>query len=139
MPTPEAVALVQRWLEELFTRGDLDAADELVAPDVVVHSQGHTKGYRGAAAFKNWLRWYCNTFVDREWTVHDIISEGEKVVARYSGYTTYQGGLLDIPARDQRVRETGILIFRVVDGKVQEFWCEMSDLQVMEQLGAFPG
>jgi predicted ester cyclase len=59
-------------------------------------------------------------------------------VARYSGTTTYRGGLLDIPSKNQRVVETGILIFRIEDGKVKEIWSEMSDLQVVQQLGAFP-
>ncbi|MDP9479171.1 MAG: ester cyclase, partial [Actinomycetota bacterium] len=77
-------------------------------------------------------------FADRAWTVHDVLSEGEKVVARYSGWATYRGGLLDIPSTDQRVLETGILILRIRDGLVREIWSEMSDLQVVMQLGAFP-
>ena len=67
-----------------------------------------------------------------------MISEGDKVVARYSGWTTYRGGLLDIPSADQRVREAGILIYRIEGGKVAAIWSEMSDLQVVMQLGAFP-
>ena len=59
-------------------------------------------------------------------------------MARYSGWATYRGGLLDIPSGDQRVRETGILIYRIEGGKVAAIWSEMSDLQVMMQLGAFP-
>jgi len=67
-----------------------------------------------------------------------VISEGHKVVARYSGWATYRGGLLGIPSEDQRVRETGILIYRIEGGKVAALWSEMSDLQVVMQLGAFP-
>jgi predicted ester cyclase len=75
---------------------------------------------------------------EREWTVHDVISEGEKGVARNSGWVTYRGGLLGIPSESQRVLETGILILRIRDGLVQELWSEMSDLQLVMQLGAFP-
>jgi hypothetical protein len=46
--------------------------------------------------------------------------------------------LLDIPSSDQRVLESEILIFRVEKGLVRELWSEMSDLQVVMQLGAFP-
>ena len=59
-------------------------------------------------------------------------------MARYSGWATYRGGLLDIPSANQRVRETGILIYRIEGGKVAAIWSEMSDLQVVMQLGAFP-
>jgi hypothetical protein len=36
------------------------------------------------------------------------------------------------------VLEPEILIFRVEKGLVRELWSEMSDLQVVMQLGAFP-
>ena len=89
-------------------------------------------------AFREWLRWYLSAFTDRKWTVHEVISEGRKVVARYSGWATCRGGLLDFPFDNQRIRETGILIYRIERGKVAAIWSEMSDLQVVMQLGAFP-
>ncbi len=63
---------------------------------------------------------------------------GDKAVVRYSGSSKYLGGLLGIPPTDRRVVETGILIFGIEGGKVKELWSEMSDLQVVMQLGAFP-
>ena len=59
-------------------------------------------------------------------------------MVRYSGWATYQGGLLGIPPTNRCVLETGILIYGIEGGKVQELWSEMSDLQVVMQLGAFP-
>ena len=131
-------AIIERWFVDLFARGNIAAVDELVGADFVAHGQGGSPDSHGREAFRHWLRWFLSTFTDPEWTVHDVITEGDKVVARYSGWTTYRGGLLDIPAADQRVCESGILIFRIADGQVQELWSEMSDLQVVMQLGAFP-
>ena len=134
-------SIVERWFEDLFTRGDLSAVEELVSADFAAYGtggDGRTIETRGPGAFREWLRWYLRAFTDREWTVHDTISEGNKVVARYSGWATYRGGLLDIPSGEQRVRETGILIYRIEGGKVDAIWSEMSDLQVVMQLGAFP-
>jgi predicted ester cyclase len=141
IPTREHREIVERWFEDLFTRGDLSAVDEVVSADFVAYgtgSHGRTIETRGPGAFREWLRWYLSAFTDREWTVHEVISEGDKVVARYSGWVTYRGGLLDIPSSDQRIRETGILIYRIEGGKVAEIWAEMSDLPVVMQLGAFP-
>ena len=112
--------------------------DGLLAPDFVAHGQGGMEDTHGRENFREWLRWYTSAFAEREWAVHDVLSEGDKVVARYSGWATYKGGLLDIPSKDQRVLETGILILRVESGVVQEVWSEMSDLQLVMQLGAFP-
>lgn len=136
--SPESARIVRLWFEDIFTRGDLSMVDDIVAADFVAHGPGDHPGSHGAEAFKDWLRWYRTTFTDPEWTVHDVITAGDKIVARYSGTTTYRGGLLDIPSKNQRVVETGILIYRIEDGKVKEIWSEMSDLQVVQQLGAFP-
>jgi steroid delta-isomerase-like uncharacterized protein len=130
--------LVERWFDEVFTLGDLRAVEALLAEDFVARGQGDHPGKCGIGAFKEWLAWYRSSFTDPEWTVHDVIEAGDKVVARYSGRTTYRGGLPGIPSGDQRVLETGILIFRVEDGRVKELWSEMSDLHVVMQLGAFP-
>ena len=134
-------SIVERWFENLFTRGDLSAVEELVTANFAAYgtgADGRTIETRGPEAFREWLRWYLSAFTDREWTVHEVIFGGDKVVARYSGWATYRGGLLDIPSANQRVRETGILIYRIEGGKVAAIWSEMSDLQVVMQLGAFP-
>jgi predicted ester cyclase len=138
IPTSEHVNIVERWFDDLFTRGELDAVDVLVAPEFVAHGQGGMEVSHGREAFREWLRWHLSAFSDREWSVHDVISEGNRAVARYTGWATYKGGLLDIPSSDQRVNETGILILRVDGGVVGELWSEMSDLQLVMQLGAFP-
>ncbi len=138
MPRAEHENIVGRWFDDLFTRGDLDAVDDLVAPDLVAHGQGGSEDNHGREVFRGWLRWYISAFTEREWTVHDVISEGEKVVTRNSGWATYRGGLLGIPSEGQRVLETGILILRVEGGLVHELWSEMSDLQLVMQLGALP-
>ena len=138
MPKAEHENIVGRWFDDLFTRGDLDAVDDLVAPNLVVHWQGGAEAIHGRENFREWLRWYTSAFTEREWSVHDVISEDAKAVARNSGWVTYRGGLLGIPSEGQRVLETGILILRIEEGLVQEVWSEMSDLQVMMQLGAFP-
>jgi SnoaL-like domain len=111
VPNAEHTNIVEHPFDDLFTRGDLDAVDSLVAPDFVAHGQGGSESTRGREAFR---------------------------VACNSGRVTYRGGLLGIPSEGQRVLETGILILRVEDGLVQEVWSGMSGLQVMMQLGAFP-
>jgi steroid delta-isomerase-like uncharacterized protein len=130
--------IVERWFADLFTRGDLAVIDELVAEDFVAHGPGGSPGSRGRDALRDWLGWYLSAFTDRGWTILDVITEGEKVVVHYAGQTTYRGGFFDIPASGQRVPEPGIIIFRIAEGQVREMWSELSDLQLVMALGAFP-
>ncbi|MGP4078689.1 hypothetical protein ACTWQL_02160 [Pseudalkalibacillus sp. R45] len=67
--------------------------------------------------------------------MHDIIIGDEKVVIRYTGTSTYAGGWLELPARDEPVKETGVLIFAFEGNLISKIWCELSDLEVYSDLG----
>jgi predicted ester cyclase len=138
MAWPAHIAIVKCWFYELFAQANLALIDELLAPDFVSYDPSGQVGARGREAFKQWLRWYLASFTDAEWTLHDILEDGEKVVVRYSGLTTYRGGLFDLPSQQQRVKEMGVLIFRIREGKVAELWSALCDLDVVLALGAVP-
>ncbi len=57
MAVEEHASIVERWFEDLFTRGDLDAVDGLVAPDFVAHGQAGMDDNHGRETFRKWLRW----------------------------------------------------------------------------------
>jgi hypothetical protein len=48
----ENKAIVRRQEEELFTQGNLDAADEIYAPDYVGHDPSNLEDIRGLEAAK---------------------------------------------------------------------------------------
>jgi ketosteroid isomerase-like protein len=105
IPTREHQETVERWFEDLFTSGDLSAVDELLSADFVAYGTGgagQTIETRGPGAFREWLQWYLSSFTDREWIVHDVISEGDKVVARYSGWATYAQAEAELPRTPYR-------------------------------------
>ena len=135
MGTAEHAKVVERWFGDLFTRGDLSAVDDLVAPDFVSYDPSGRRA-RDLASWKAWLRWYLAAFTDTQWTVHEIVSDGEKAAVRYSGETTYRGGWLGIPSTNQRVTEMGVLIFTIRGGKVRTLHAALSDLELATELGA---
>ena len=135
MTNPLHASIVHRWFDDLFTAGDLDILSDLVSSDFVAHdpSGGRTTNLE---AWKQWFAWYRAAFTEPEWTVHEVLSDGDKAVVRYSGKVTYRGGWLDIPATNQRVTEMGILIFTIVDGKIGRLHAALSDLELATELGA---
>jgi len=128
MTAPE---LVLAWFEMCRT-GDESRLGELVMETFVGHGPGGTTDRVGFAA---WLRWYPTAFADQRTVVEDVIDSADRVVVRYTTHSTYRGGFLDLPARDQPVRETGIIVFRLAGGRVVETWFEGNDLEVAQQLG----
>jgi predicted ester cyclase len=68
--------------------------------------------------------------------VDDLIAEGDKVVQHWSSTMTHSGEFMGLPATNKRFSITGISIYRVVDGKIVEYWVEMDRAGMLRQLGA---
>lgn len=82
----ENKALINRWFEEVWNRGDAEAIDELLAEDGVVHGLVDANGnpVRGLAAFHDFHSQFRGAFPDIVVTLEDVIAEGDRVVARCS-------------------------------------------------------
>jgi predicted ester cyclase len=138
MALNEHKTIVEHWMYDVFAQGNLSILDELLAPEFISTDPSGKIGAQGPEAFKKWLHWYRASFTDAEWKIHEILDIGENVVVRYSGHTTYQGGLFDIPTKKQRVTEMGMLIFRIHEGKIYEICSALCDLELVLSLGAIP-
>jgi steroid delta-isomerase-like uncharacterized protein len=128
-------ALVERFYEEVISGGNVDALDELMAPDFIEHgaSPGAPGGREGFRQFVGRLR---SAFPDFRWSVEDWIVAGDKVVARGRGKGTHRGNFLGMPPTGRPAEWTAIHIFRVEDGRLAERWSEVDIGGLMERLGA---
>jgi predicted ester cyclase len=126
-----SIEIARAWFDMCKT-GDEKRLAELATDDYIAHGPGGT-GDRDT--FLDWLRWYSVAFAEQLPTLEDVIESGDKMVVRYTVRSTYHGGYLDLPAGNQPVTETGIIIFRLAGDRVAETWFEGNDLEVAQQLG----
>jgi steroid delta-isomerase-like uncharacterized protein len=134
----ENKAVARREVEEIFAQGNLDAAEEIYAPDVVGHdpASGEIRGIEGAKQFAAKFR---QAFPDLQPTIEDMVAEGDKVVIRYTARGTHQGETEDFgPPTGNRVEIAGISILRFAEGKIGEEWVNYDALGLMQQLGLVP-
>ncbi len=135
MPSEAQLSIVRRWFQDIYERGDAAAMEALLAPDFIAHaSDGNDT--RGRKSFAEWLQWYRGAFSESKWEIHEAVGEADLIAVRYSGWSTYRGGLAGIPSKNQKVRQTGMAIFRLENSRIKEMWSELGDLNLLEQLGA---
>ncbi|HEX9567041.1 MAG TPA: ester cyclase, partial [Thermoplasmata archaeon] len=67
--------------------------------------------------------------------VDELIAEGDKVVARITGYGTHEADFLGIPRTGKEIKMSGIVIWRIRAGKIVEHWAQNDTLGLMQQLG----
>ena len=132
-------AVARRFLEEVFSQGNLAVADEITAADHVNLGPAALPGLPpGPEGNKQLVMLYRNAFPDVQFTVDEQIAEGDKVVTRWTGRGTHEGELAGIPATGKSTTVTGIAVNRIVNGKIVESWGIFDQFGLMQQLGVIP-
>ena len=137
MSVDENKALLLRLYDEVFVGWNLDVLDELIGPEFVGHEMppGTPRGPVGFKQFYGRLR---SAFPDLQYTVDDVVAEGDRVVVRWTWRCTHKGEFMGIAATGKQATVTGIAIYRVASGKCVERWVELGLLNLLQQLGAAP-
>jgi len=91
MSSEENKAIARRWSEELWSKGELAIADEIVAPNYVRHDPGDPFEVEGPEGVKRLVGGARALMPDLYITIDDVIAEGDKVVSRYTGTGTVTG------------------------------------------------
>jgi len=126
MSTEENKAIVRREQEELWNHtGDLDAAQELFAPEQAEAARQEAADFRRG-------------FPDVVSTIEDLIAEGDMVAARWSSRATHLGEYAGVAPTGSEVEFTGISVYRIEGGRIAESWTEEDELGLMRQIGAVP-
>jgi len=130
-------AIVRDFVEETINQGRIDSAERFVWDDVVeqVPFPGQGPGVEG---LKDVLRGMRAGFPDIHFAIEEQIAEGDKVLSRFEWTGTHRGEFLGVPATGRPVKVWGMVIDRLVDGRIKETRIIMDTLGLMMQLGAIP-
>jgi steroid delta-isomerase-like uncharacterized protein len=129
-------ALIRYFYEEVWNKGNFDAADEVFAADYVRHDLRPGNALPGPEGQKRIASDFRSAFPDLHMNVDVMIAEGDLVMARWTTEGTNTGTWGSVPATGKYIRFSGVNIFRIADRKVVEIWNHRDDLGVMQQLGA---
>lgn len=130
-------AVVRRFIDEIFLRGDFGAVDELLSDDFTPHTWGPMPP--GRDGLKEAIQRVSAGISDPKMTIEDVIAEDDRVAVRLTSSATQTGEFMGMPASGKRYEIGEIHIFRLRDGKVCEHWHQADFMGMMRQLGAMPG
>jgi steroid delta-isomerase-like uncharacterized protein len=129
-------ALAKRAFEELLSKGKFELAEQLYAKDFVNHGIHRDIGFdEDQAALKGWHQ----AFPDLAIVPEKLIAEGDLVTIYWIARGTNSGIGNGLPATGKKAEQSGITIWRVVNGKIKEEWSAFDQLSLMQQLGLLSG
>jgi predicted ester cyclase len=135
----ELKATIRRVWNEV-AKGNLDALDEIYAPDVVAQTIHHPTT-EGLEAYKQGVAATLKAWPDAEMTFDEIVVEGDVFASRWTFQATHTGPTpaLGIKPTGKRVTWTGCTFARMVGGKCVEEWMQYDNLGLLQQVGVIPG
>ncbi len=139
--TADNKAIVRKFFEEAWDKGNWAVLDECLASHRVLHSHGGTGPllpFNPEAEKERIISWR-TAFPDSQRTVRDLIAEGDKVVADIPFSGTHTGFLrwerLMLPPTGKQINVGEVAIFRLEGGKMVEAWYFWDRLELLQQLG----
>jgi predicted ester cyclase len=130
--------LVRRALEEIYAKGHLELANELIHPDFEDHEPAHPEQPTGPESVKRTVERLHGAFGGLRFEVEDEIAEGDKVAQLVIMSGRHTGPLMgrEPTGKDFAVRHT--YIWRIADDKIADHWGSRDDLGLLGQLGLLP-
>jgi len=137
MSAEENKAIVRRYLDEAWTKRNVNIIDELMAPDYARYLPGQDKPLEREGQ-KQRIAGFLKAMPDMVFMVDDLFAEGDRVVFRVTIRGTHQDAFMGVAPTGKQLTVTAIDIARLENGKIVDHWGQMDMLGLMRQLGLVP-
>ena len=135
MTTEENKKLVLEHYESFVHKQDAEAVKKQLAADFRDHEMPPETppGPEAALHYRSMLH---TAFPDLRIKIEDILAEGDRVAVRASWTGTHRGSLpmMPVPVTNRTVSFTGMVLWRIRDGKLVERWATIDRLGLQQQL-----
>jgi predicted ester cyclase len=121
MSAQENEALVRRYFEEGWVKGNVAAVEDFMVPNYIEHQVPDVQ-LASRDSLKQLLATYYKAFPDMKSVLHDIFAQGDRVAFRWSVNGTHLGDWVGIPPTGNHITASGITIYRITGGKAVEGW-----------------
>jgi len=128
----------QRFFEDMLGKANWDLANEILAPEIIMHHPSSPQPVAGVKNVVGFLGAFREGFPDMNMKVEFTFGEGEMVAVRWQMSGTHTAVLFGIPPSGKSVSVAGISLLRFSDGKVVEDWVSEDSLGLMQQIGVIP-
>ncbi|WP_052050795.1 ester cyclase [Leptolyngbya sp. KIOST-1] len=135
-PTERNKQIAQQFCDATWGKGRLAVVDQFTSPDFIV-DYPILPAPLDRDGFKAWVSDVHTALPDLQFTMTDVVGEGDKVVIAWTAEGTNTGpiGFLNLEATRRSVRFSGIIIYRLLEGRIVEERGEEDAIGLFKQLG----
>ena len=119
--------------EQILNKKEMGLLKGIIADDY-----NGPNGLKGVEGFETPIRALLNAFPNAEWTIDEIIAEGDKVVVSSHWHGTQTGQFQHVKTTGKPVSNSGIAIYEFKDGKIISANVLTDRLGFLQQLDVLP-
>lgn len=126
---------LQRFVEFINT-ANMELGNELISTNATFYVPGNPDPMRGPAGYIAIIEMMRGGFPDIQWSLDDIIAEGDKVAARFTMCGTHKNLFFGIPATGKSIEVKAINFYRFANGQIVEEHGMPDMFGLLHQIGA---
>lgn len=128
---------MNRFTEFINTASE-SLAEELISQNAIFYVPGRPEPVSGPAGYLEIIEMMRGGFPDIQWTLEEIIAEGDNIAARFTMRGTHQGTFFAVPPTGKKINVNAMNFYRFSDGKIVEEFGQPDLLGLLQQIGAVP-
>lgn len=129
----------KRLIDDVWNTGHSSSLAEIVTPNYTITGPQLPPNLpHGPDGVKQLVNVYRRGFPDLQITVDEQLTDGDKVITRWTAHGTHKGEFFGMTPSGKRVSFSGIDIDRMMDNKIAQTWMDADLLGLMQQIGAVP-
>ncbi|MHA7685694.1 ester cyclase [Cupriavidus sp. PET2-C1] len=136
--TAETNKLIMSRFVDFINTASEQLAAELISPEAAFHVPGRPEPVVGPAGYLEIIGMMRGGFPDIQWTLEELVAEGEKVAARFTMRGTHQGTFFGVPPTGKKIEVQATNFYRLSGGKFVEERGQPDLLSLLQQIGAVP-
>jgi steroid delta-isomerase-like uncharacterized protein len=121
---------------QFINSANQELANELISPQALFFVPGQAYPQKGPLGYIDIIYIMRSGFPDIQWTLEDMISEDDKIGARFTMRGTHQGNFFGVSATRKSIEVRAINFYRFSNGQIIEEFGQPDFLALLQQIGA---
>lgn len=137
MIDPNAKEILTRFIQEVWSEGNIEASDKYIAPHYTIH---HDPGdpwdekELTLAEYKERVRLSRAPFPDQRFEIKGLFADDDAVVVIWFWTGTHHGDIPGFPASGKQIKMSGATVYYFDGGRLTGHWQITDRLGVYQQL-----
>ncbi|WP_258297040.1 ester cyclase [Paenibacillus peoriae] len=123
---------------EFINTASVKLAEELIAPDAIFYVPAREDAMKGPDGYLAIIQMMRTGFPDIQWTLKEMVAEGDKVAARFIMRGMHQGSFFGFPPTGKTIEVQAMNFYRFSGGQIVEEYGQPDMLGLLQQIGAVP-